>query len=178
VRKALVFLGVLTDTDVDWLISAGERQRVDPGAVLIRQGLPISTVYIVLDGSFGVTVAADGREVARLRSGEIVGELSFVDARPPSATVTAVEPSVVLAVPRAPLEHRLQTGAPFAARFYRALAVLLADRLRSTTARLAYGDPAADADEELEDELEPAVLERVAVAGARFDWLLRRLREF
>jgi hypothetical protein len=29
---------------------------------------------------------------------------------------------------------------------------------------------------EQEDELDPDVLEKVAMAGARFDWLLRRLR--
>jgi CRP-like cAMP-binding protein len=177
VRKALFFLGILSDADVDWLIASGSRQRVSRGTVLITQGQPIDALYIVLDGALSVRVGGD-REVARLRAGEIVGELSFVDARPPSANAVAADEALVLAVPRAPLEARLDTDAPFAARFYRALAVLLADRLRATTSHLAYGEARPTGDADAPDEIEPAALERAALAGARFDWLLRRLRGF
>jgi len=176
-RKALLFLGILSDEDLDWLVAAGSRQRISRGTVLIKQGEPIGAVYVVLDGALSVTVGAD-REVAHLRTGEIVGELSFVDARPPSANAIAAEDSLVLAVPRAPLQARLDTDAPFASRFYRALAVFLADRLRATTSQLAYGEARETANTELKDEIEPDALERVALAGARFDWLLRRLRGY
>jgi bacteriocin-type transport-associated protein len=175
-RKALFFLGILSDTDIDWLIAAGERQRIAANTVLIRHGEPIRVVYLVLDGTLRVTI--DDREVAQLRSGEILGELSFVDMRPPSANVVAIEDSVVLAVAREPLAEKLENDTAFGYRFYRALAVLLADRVRSTTSRLAYGSPAATPSDELEDELEPMVLDRMALAGARFDWLLRRLRGY
>jgi CRP/FNR family transcriptional regulator, cyclic AMP receptor protein len=179
-RKALLFLGILSDGDLDWLVANGTRERLARGAVVITQGQPIAAVYVVLDGVLAVTVGA-GREVARLRTGEIVGELSFVDARPPSAHVTAIEDALILAVPRARLEARLDSDAAFAARFYHAIAVLLADRLRATTSHLAYGDrratAAADAEAD-DDEIEPGALDRVAIAGARFDWLLRRLRGY
>lgn len=166
-RKALFFLGILDDADIDWLLSAGQRRHIPSGAMLIRQGEPIPAVYVVIDGELRVTVDPD-REVARLRSGDIVGEMSFVDERPPSANVTSVSDAVVLAVPRGPLGARLQGDPAFAARFYRALAVFLADRLRTTTGQTADDDAG---------ELDPAVLDRVTLAGARFDWLIRRLRE-
>jgi len=38
--------------------------------------------------------------VAQLMSGEVIGEMSFVDSYPPSASVQALERSAVLAVPR------------------------------------------------------------------------------
>jgi CRP/FNR family transcriptional regulator, cyclic AMP receptor protein len=38
----------------------------------------------------GLVTAQAAGEIARLGVGEIVGEMSFVDSAPPSATVTAV----------------------------------------------------------------------------------------
>lgn len=127
--------------------------------------------------SFGAHVPhAPGPAPVRLGSGEVVGEMSFIDARPPSATVTAVEPAVVLAVPRSALAAHLGEDDGFAARFYRALAVFLSRRLRSTVSRLGYGagKPLRE-DIEYEDELDSHVLGNVHRAGLRFDRVLQRL---
>ena len=176
-RKALFILGVLDDRDIDWMISVGERRRIPAGQILIKEGQDIEQVYIVVDGVFAVRAAAlAGKEIAQLRAGEIVGEMSFVDSRPPSASVVALVDSLVLSIPRADLNQRLNDPA-FAARFYKALAVFLANRLRNTVARLGYGKAAADRQPmELGDEIGPTVLEGVARAGVRLDWMLRRLR--
>jgi len=177
-RKALFFLGILNDADVEWMIATGMKQQLHPGEVLIQEGKPATSVFLVLEGVLSVVAQAAGnREVARLRSGEIVGEMSFVDSRPPSATVQAVEPSSVLAIPRRDLEARLMQDAPFAARFYRALAVFLSDRLRSTVGLLGYGAGQTLEDQaSYADEIDTAVLDNVSLAGARFDILQRRLR--
>jgi len=176
-RKALFLLGALDDRDIDWMISAGKQKRVAAGATLIHEGQEAESVFIVLDGAFAVRIsAAGGKEIARLRAGEIVGEMSFVDARPPSASVVAVEDSMVLSISRNVLNERLKTP-DFGARFYRALAIFLADRLRNTVAQLGYGKTKPDAGAiEGEDEVGPTALENLVVAGARFDWMLRRLR--
>jgi CRP/FNR family transcriptional regulator, cyclic AMP receptor protein len=172
-RKSLLYLGILSDADIDWMSTQGTRQRVPRGNVLIREGAAIEAVYVVVDGALSVsTVAFGGREIARLLSGEIVGEMSFVDSRPPSGTVTAVEDSLVLMLPRTLLKARLE-DVGFASRFYRAISVYLADRLRSTVGRLGYGS--ADL-REASDEMDPDVLQNVGLAAARFDLMLRRLR--
>jgi CRP/FNR family cyclic AMP-dependent transcriptional regulator len=178
-RKVLFILSELADADVDWMIEAGTKTAVPVGTVLIEEGKPIEVLYVVLDGQLAVTLAAlDGKEIARLQSGEILGELSYLDSRPPSATVTAVEPSTLLSGPRARLSAKLEEDAAFAARFYRALGVLLASRLRKSQQRLGYdSDRILDDETEHEDELDPDLLEHVALAGARFDWMLKRLRE-
>lgn len=177
-RKALFFLGILNDEDLDWMIATGRRETISAGTVLIQEGKPIEALYIILDGAFTVSIAAQrNQEIARLLCGEVVGEISFVDSRPPSATVKATKNACVLAISRQQLAAKLEQDARFAARFYQALAVFLADRLRSTTSRLGYGqDAALAAEDEYEDELDPAVLDKVSLAGARFDWMLRRLR--
>jgi len=173
VRKALLLLGILNDSDLDWMIAAGTKREVAPGSVVIHQGSPINEMFLVLDGAFGVRTDKTGAaDIARLRAGEVVGEMSFVDSRPPSASVQATEQSVVLAIPRTVLENKLSTDVHFAARFYRALAVFLSSRLRSTVGQLGYGRIEAD----LDDEVEPDTLDNLSLAGARFDWLQRRLK--
>lgn len=176
-RKALIILGTLDDSDIDWMIAVGQRQRLKMGSTLIIEGQKIDHVCIVLDGAFAVRKATvQGKDIAQLRAGEIVGEMSFVDARPPSASVIAIEDSVVLSIPSAALAERL-ADANFAARFYRSLAVFLANRLRNTVAGLGYGRASGDAEETaLGDEIGPTMLETMAMAGARLNWMMKRLR--
>jgi bacteriocin-type transport-associated protein len=176
-RKALYLLGQLSDTDVEWMIGHGRRERVPAGTILIREGQPVNAFYIVLDGVLEVSgsgVGGSGR--VQLGCGEVVGEMSFIDARPPTATVTVKEEAVVLAIPRLGLSTRLDKNPEFAARFYRSLAVFLSHRLRDTVQRLGCGkgQPLRQ-DVEYEDELDAHVLDNVHLAGSRFDRVRQRL---
>jgi CRP-like cAMP-binding protein len=170
-RKALYVMGILEDSDVEWIVANGTQDRLAKNAVLIREGEPIKSLYILLDGELGVS--AGDKEVATLFSGEIIGEISFVDARPPLATVTARRDSRVLAMSRTALQSKLEGDPRFASRFYRALATFLADRLRMTTSRLGYGRAAQDTDPGAEIDLD--MLENMSLAAIRFDKLLKRL---
>jgi hypothetical protein len=54
------------------------------------------------------------------------------------------------------------------------MAVFLAERMRSTIARLGYGKVGdLDSDELLEDELDEGLLDNVGMAGVRFSHLMR-----
>jgi CRP/FNR family transcriptional regulator, cyclic AMP receptor protein len=170
-RKALYVMGILDDSDVEWIVANGTHDRLSKNAILIREGEPTQHLFILLDGELGVT--AGNIDVATLFAGEIVGEISFVDARPPLATVRAKQDSQVLAVSRAALQKKLETDPPFASRFYRALATFLADRLRMTTSRLGYGQASQDTDSSEEIDLD--MMENMSMAAIRFDRLLKRL---
>ncbi|RCK74075.1 MAG: hypothetical protein OZSIB_1066 [Candidatus Ozemobacter sibiricus] len=177
-KKVLFILGELADSDVEWLIRRGKRRTVPQGAILVQEGKPIESLFIVVDGQFSVTLQAlNNREIARIGAGEILGEISVIDSRPPSATVTARLESRVLEIARPDLLKALQTDTGFAARFYRAMAVFLADRLRGTIGVLGYGASThLEEDKEYQDEIDTAVLDQVSLAGARFETILRRLR--
>jgi CRP/FNR family cyclic AMP-dependent transcriptional regulator len=58
--------------------------------------------------------------------------MSYVDGRPPSATVQASEQAEVLEIPRSMLTAKLEADREFSTRFFRALCVVLANRLRDT----------------------------------------------
>jgi CRP/FNR family cyclic AMP-dependent transcriptional regulator len=174
-RKVLYILGQLNDGDIEWLIANGRPRQLEPGAVLIREGQPVEALYIVLDGALAVSAAASSdAEIARLGAGEIIGEISFVDTRPPAATVVALQPSMVLELDRAMLYAKLEHDPWFAARFYRSVSVFLADRLRNTVGQLGYGAaPQRMSDLESQGELDAGVLDNVHLAGARFDRMLK-----
>ncbi|KAM3100813.1 cyclic nucleotide-binding domain-containing protein [Phormidesmis sp. 146-35] len=179
-KKILFILGVLTDADVDWLLYVGRREELAAGTVLIQEGKSVDAVYIVLTGSLTVSIEAlAGKKIAHLTSGEVVGEISFVDTRPPSATVTATEETLVLSVPRQRLMNKLTDDTGFASRFYRAIALSLSDRLRNTVGLLGYGkELPTEVVESLVNDLSPSVVEHLPLARSRFEFLLRRLRGY
>lgn len=174
-RKVLYIFGQLSDADVTWLARAGTRRHVAHGEVLIREGEATDALYILLDGIFRVTAAGVGN-LAELGAGEVVGEMSFVDSAPPSATVVADGPGLVLAVDKDRIHGRIVEDQGFGLRFYKALSIFLADRLRGTVRRLGYGDTGRlDRDEVMADELDETVLDGVSLAGERFDRMLKVL---
>ena len=199
-RDMLFILGELNDSDIDWMIATGSRQKIAANTILIREGSPVDALYILLGGTMTVSVSEDkrnpltrafaaleggetaSREIARLSRGEIVGETPFIDARLPSGTVKAIEESLVLSIKRQQLAAKLQQDVGFASRFYRVIATLLSHRLQGMLSRLGYGrrvytkGQSLDENVEYEDELDFNVLDGMALAGTRFDWMLSRLR--
>ncbi|NEP54438.1 MAG: cyclic nucleotide-binding domain-containing protein, partial [Moorea sp. SIO3C2] len=103
------------------------KKEIIADTTLIEEGEEIDALYIVLDGQF--TVSVEGRDIAELSGGEVVGEMSFLTRSLPSATVTAVNDSVVWSICRHKLQEKLQQDTDFASRFYKGISIVLSDRL-------------------------------------------------
>jgi signal-transduction protein with cAMP-binding, CBS, and nucleotidyltransferase domain len=173
-RKVLFILSELLDEDVEWLATEGERVSFAAGAELIALASRVESVFIVLDGTVDV-LAPNGAVIVQLGSGEILGEMSLVDPARTTAAVRAHDDTVVLRLRNDMLRVKLTADQGFAARFYRALAVFLADRMRNTTRRLGQGAAGADPKKAQLDDINEELLDKVYLAGARFDRLLKRL---
>jgi CRP-like cAMP-binding protein len=173
-RKALCLMGILDDQDVEWMGKHGTTKFAPSGTTLIHEGSPIKDIYVVLDGKLSVLVKAVGdREIAALLAGEIVGEMSFVDSRSPSASVVTTRDSHLLVLSQAVLGNKLKMDDAFAGRFYKGVATLLADRLRKTTSQLGYGKWTEEMDP---DVLDDSMMDIASLGATRFDRLLKRLR--
>jgi CRP-like cAMP-binding protein len=172
-RKVLYILGQLSDSDADWLARAGQRIKVKKNTQLIKLGLILDQIYIVLDGELSVQTGK-GFELAKVSTGEILGEMSLVDSRPPSASVVVLQDAVLLSIDKAVLQAKLDLDTGFSSRFYRAIAIFLSERMRSTVGRMGYGDPSDEAPTDT-DELDENVLDNVHLAGARFERLMKTL---
>ncbi|ATE64055.1 Crp/Fnr family transcriptional regulator [Rhizorhabdus dicambivorans] len=123
----------LSDSDMLWLLSVGKLRRLKAGERLVTAGKSVADLFFVTSGQLGV-VLEDGSRVAQLHTGDVVGEMSFVERHSPLVSVIAEEPTEMLAIPRKLILDRFEQEPVFAARFYRALAVFLSERLRETTA--------------------------------------------
>ncbi|KQX22731.1 MULTISPECIES: Crp/Fnr family transcriptional regulator [unclassified Sphingomonas] len=123
----------LSDADMLWLLSVGKLRGLRPGDRLVAPGKPVNDLFFVIGGLLEVRLD-DGTRVAELHQGDVVGEMSFVERHSPLVSVVAAEPTEMLAIPRKLILDRFEQEPVFAARFYRALAVFLSERLRETTA--------------------------------------------
>jgi CRP/FNR family transcriptional regulator, cyclic AMP receptor protein len=155
-RKVLYVFGLLTDADIEWIARTGTRRRLRDGDVLTREGEATESLIILLEGELLVTADAVG-QVARLTVGEIVGG-----------------EGVALFLDRTQLLQKLDGDEGFAARFYRALAMFLADRLRATREPKRAG--LMDEDAVVEDELDLGIVDHISAAGERFNRMLKILR--
>jgi hypothetical protein len=79
------------------LDSAPHWTRLRKGATLVAQGDPGHELYLLFDGILAVEI--DGATVAELGPGAVVGEVALLDGGRRTATLRAVTPCRVAAVP-------------------------------------------------------------------------------
>ncbi|MFB2880576.1 cyclic nucleotide-binding domain-containing protein [Floridanema aerugineum] len=187
-RKVLFLFAILNDNDIDWMVTRGRKENAPAGTVLIQQDQPVEALYFLLQGNLAVifSMIIDGKsvekELARRASGEIVGEMSFVESGNASASIKCAENSLILAVSQELLREKFQSDRGFATRFYRAISLVLIDRLREGLVQRGFGQKAYSQDQELlddieyEDEIPLDVLEVTLLAGTRFKWMINRLQ--
>jgi CRP-like cAMP-binding protein len=84
-RRVPLFAGC-TSADLGRILRLGKEIEAAPGQVLITQGAVDLKAFVILNGS--ATVRRNGKKVASLGPGSVVGELSLLDYGPRTATVT------------------------------------------------------------------------------------------
>lgn len=168
----LFFLGQLNDRDLEWMIHNGQKIELKIGDTLIQKGNSVDNLYILLSGQLSICSGEiESKEITLLGAGEVIGEMSFLESRPPSVSVISKNACVVYKISRNAIEERLSSNPDFKANFYYSLALFLSNRLRKTTDQLGYGIP------EEEDLIDTKVLDVVSQAGARFGQILNRFSE-
>jgi CRP-like cAMP-binding protein len=103
-------------------------RRYQAGEVILHENDPGNTAYIVEQGRVEVSKTFHGQNIhlAYLEAGEIFGEMGMIDDKPRSATITAVDETVVREVHQDEFFHSLQTNPDMAMHMLRRLF----DRLR------------------------------------------------
>jgi CRP/FNR family transcriptional regulator, cyclic AMP receptor protein len=123
------FLSRLPPAAAAELNRLGARRRFPAGAMLFIEGDPAHEALVLLSGEVKVSVGStEGRDVILdvLEPGSLLGELSVIDGKPRSATLTALSPVEVLAVAVAPFNDFLDRHP----QVLRGLLVEVIDRLR------------------------------------------------
>lgn len=130
-NDGLTFLTDLHDDDIAWLLETGREGQVISNGVILQEGAPSDALVFVLAGLVGVRLAAlPERRLATLGPGEMIGEMGFLEVRPASATVFAIENTQLLSVPFETLRDAIDARPEFGARFFRSIALTASRRLR------------------------------------------------
>jgi CRP-like cAMP-binding protein len=87
------------------LLSRLRTESVDAGHTLFVEGAPSSNLYVILTGS--AVVRRKGRQIARVGTGDVVGELSVITGGPRTATVVAETPIEWLVLDQVSLRHAI-----------------------------------------------------------------------
>jgi NTE family protein len=108
------------------------RQDLLRGELLVAQGEPSDSLFMVLHGALAVRRAGEQEPLAELRAGEVVGEIGFFANIPRTADVVAIRDTSMLVLTRAAYQE-LARDAPA---IVEALLAALALRFARETARL------------------------------------------
>ena len=111
-----------------------ESMKLAAEEYLMREGEESNEMYYLASGTMAVfqRKGDSERQIATIYSGELVGEMSFLDCEPRSATVKAIGDCELTVIPRDKLQSYLN-GQP---KWYRALVQILIDRLRRANKRV------------------------------------------
>lgn len=198
-----LLFGELNDSDVEWMIEHSHVEEFTKGTVLIQAGRSVENLYLLLQGSVSVSFEersntltrvfaslenenqsgeSTGYEIAQLTRGELIGEMALLDVGLSTYSFKALENLRVLVIKRQQLSIKLLQNQGMGVRFYRAIAMLLSAKLQALVSRLGYGTSSYQIGQTLsqdlkyEDEMNLDAIDKISLSGARFDWMLRRLR--
>jgi len=133
--EATRFFPFLEPAEESALFNNAPVKTYERDQVVIEQNAPLRAVFLIEDG----TVRVERKErdqmfpLAILSTGEIFGEMSFVDGAPTSARVVADEPARLRVIDEAMVEDLTKKDPTFAVRLYRSIAAILVERLRATS---------------------------------------------
>jgi CRP/FNR family cyclic AMP-dependent transcriptional regulator len=108
--------------------------KLNPNQILLSEGDSSTSMYWVQTGQLVVTKRRGTEEVVlgHIYSGELVGEISFLDQEPRSATVKAVTECDLIHIPQETIDGIFKTQPKWLA----ILVKTLAERLRKANARI------------------------------------------
>lgn len=115
-------------------MAAQELLRLNPGDYLLHEKAESREMYYIQKGILGVYKRKGDRDVqiGTLIAGEVVGEMSFLDKQPRSASVKAMSEVVVVIIPHEKFEKTIENMP----KWFTALQSTLLERLRKANARL------------------------------------------
>lgn len=107
---------------------------LEPEEYLIREGEESTQMYFLQTGTMAVFKRKGDAtiQIGTIYSGEVVGEMSFLDKEPRSASVKAISDCVLTVIPSEKFEKTLNSLPAW----YKALVHTLLDRLRRANSRI------------------------------------------
>jgi signal transduction histidine kinase len=140
IRGIPLFSG-LNATDIEQLCRSSRSVTAKSGDMVIEEGAPGGTLYVILSGELEVTKRNGGQEIvlATRKRGDVIGEMSLLEQSPRTATARARQVTELLEIGPEAIRKLLESNPSAAMVLLRTIAI----RLRSTEASLIQSDKLA-----------------------------------
>lgn len=125
---------IIQDAFYHWRVLMAWPVRLEENQILMKEGDLSHSMYWVQKGELMVTKKDGDKDIVLgyLKSGELVGELSFLDESPRSATVKAVTECELIQIPQRTIDEIFKSQP----QWVELLVKTLAERLRKTNGRI------------------------------------------
>ena len=122
---------------IEWVVTNATVVSAKQSLTLIREGDYCKEFYILRHGNLFVTTSRRSEDdvlLAKLSEGALVGEMSFLESRPPVATVVAEAGSEILAVNKDTLSSAIKNDSSLGRALYHLLAQKLSQQIQQQNA--------------------------------------------
>jgi len=146
-RPELPAVGIVADLEAGdraLLSGYGEFLPAQPGQKIIGAGEAQDCLYFVISGLLHVTIDVEGRAklVARVESGETLGEVNVYDPKKASATVTAQEFSQIWKANRQDINDFVDAYPEAGAKLLEGIVTIMSRRIRNMNEMIADSEAA------------------------------------
>lgn len=126
--------------NVESLLAATSRLELPANRVIIRDRMPVDSLYLILDGEVSISVEENGKAVKLgvIGPGQVLGEVSVLSGeQQASSTVTARTPVRMLRLRHQAFEDLIAANYAIASVLLQHFVDMLADRLRASVKSFA-----------------------------------------
>ncbi|HTO99182.1 MAG TPA: cyclic nucleotide-binding domain-containing protein [Myxococcales bacterium] len=136
-KQVFIFKDV-PENVLELVAKAAEEVSASAGETILASGQSPNAIFVIRNGT--VRLTSDARDVAPVLfgSGETLGEVPFLDGGPAGLNAVALERADLLVIRKQKLEAILAGNPEAGFRFYQAIAVSLAIRVRRVVKMLAF----------------------------------------
>ena len=113
VLQSINYFQGLNDLEIRQLIEIGRLKNIRAGEILFRENDPGDAMYIIISGEVEVYIEKLEKVLANLGVGSFFGELAMMLGTPRTASVRALQNSLLFAIKHPHFEHLLQTNVQF-----------------------------------------------------------------
>ena len=136
----------LSEEDLSFILSNGTRKIFNTNEALIKEGQQDHSLFIIIKGHVEVILPksinglqmerATQIKLGRMAQGDFIGEYSFIDQQPASASVLALEPCEVFEITKPEFEKIINTSDRLAKSIYKNMLRVLIKRIRDINKEL------------------------------------------
>ncbi len=131
--KKIQLFADFTPEELEKVWSISRKEKISQGEFAFREGKPGDTLILLDLGTLKLikkTRSGDEKELVQLGTGTYLGEMSFFDQGLRSASGVAMENCQITVIPIPALRSLLDKSSSMAGKFYRRMAMGIAQRLK------------------------------------------------